>query len=425
MNLIKKITDKVGALVSASLLLMFSQTIVNAGNYVYNLIMGRWLGPALFADVSLIVTLLLVVTFITAALQMTAARYSAIHTADGNIKQLASIRKYLNWVGLAFGIFFALVFLMGASFWQKVFNTSSFVPFIIFGMALPFSLIQGANRGILQGQTRFTTLAITYQVEMWSRLFLGLFFVWMGLSVNGAVLGISLSFVATWISTLPARLGLPKSGLPEKDIRNAVTLFALPVLLAQVGQILINNSDILLVRRFYDPTSAGQYAALALIGRIVFFATWSVVTTMFPVVAQKQKRGEPHRHLLWISLGIVGGISLPVVLLTFFIPELIIRLLFGSAYLGVADLLWLYALATTLYALANVVVNYRLSLGMGRETGMALAAGVAQVLGIIFFHHTLAEVVWVQVIIMAALFLTLLIRDMVSEAKLEHVPVTK
>ncbi|MFN8382297.1 MAG: oligosaccharide flippase family protein [Anaerolineales bacterium] len=422
MNFIKKLANKFGALASASLLLMFSQTIVNAGNYVYNLIMGRWLGPALFADVSLIVTLLLVVTFITAALQMTAARYSAIHTADGNIEQLASIRKYLNWVGLAFGVFLALLFSLASSFWQKVFNTSSFIPFIIFGVALPFSLIQGVNRGILQGQTRFTTLAITYQVEMWSRLFLGLFFVWMGLSVNGAVLGISLSFIATWISTLPARLGLPESGLPEKGIRNAVTLFALPVLLAQVGQILVNNSDILLVRRFYDPTSAGQYAALALIGRIVFFATWSVVTTMFPIVAQKQKRGESHRHLLWVSLGIVGGISLPVVLLAFFIPKLIIGLLFGSAYLGVSDLLWLYALATTMYALANVVVNYRLSLGMGRETGMALAAGVTQVLGIIFFHKTLAEVVWVQVIIMAALFLALLIRDLVSEAKLEHVP---
>ena len=55
-------------------------TIVNAGNYIYNLILGRWLGPTLFADVSLIITLLLVVTFITAPLQMTTARYlSLIH----------------------------------------------------------------------------------------------------------------------------------------------------------------------------------------------------------------------------------------------------------------------------------------------------------------------------------------------------------
>ena len=67
--------------------------------------------------------------------------------------------------------------------------------------------------------------------------------------------------------------------------------------------------------------------------------------------------------------------------------------LFGKQYLGIAPLLWLYALATSLYALANVVINYRLSLGMGRDTRFALAAGVAQILGIILFHQTLAQVV--------------------------------
>ncbi|HMX74311.1 MAG TPA: hypothetical protein PKE35_08650, partial [Anaerolineales bacterium] len=112
--------------------------------------------------------------------------------------------------------------------------------------------------------------------------------------------------------------------------------------------------------------------------------------------------------LLWVSLGIVLGVSLPIVLLTLFVPEWIVKILFGSQYLGIAPLLWLYALATTLYALANVVINYRLSLGMGRETRFALAAGVAQVLGIIFFHQTLAQVVYVQVVVMAVLFASLL-----------------
>jgi O-antigen/teichoic acid export membrane protein len=417
MKYLQTLRNKFGALASASAILMISQTIVNAGNYVYNLIMGRWLGPALFADISLIVTLLLIVTFITVPLQMTAARYAAIHITEGGNEHLASIRKFLAWLGVSIGIVFALFFILGAPLLQTIFHTSSFIPFMIFGVALPFSLLQGVNRGILQGQTRFTTLALTYQMEMWSRLLFGLFFVWMGFSVNGAVLGISLSFIATWLSTLPARIGLPQTGFPTKEIRGAVALFALPVMISQIGQILINNSDILLVRRFYDSESAGQYAALALIGRIVFFATWSVVTTMFPIVARKHKLGEPHRHLLWVSLGIVSGISAPVVILTFFFPKAIVGFLFGAQYVGIANLLWIYALATTLYALANVIVNYRLSLGMGRETGLAITAGIAQVLGIIYFHHTLAEVVWVQVIIMSALFITLLIRDLYHESK--------
>jgi hypothetical protein len=42
---------------------------------------------------------------------------------------------------------------------------------------------------------------------------------------------------------------------------------------------------------------------------------------------------------------------------------------------------------------------------------------VAQVLGILLFHRTLAEVVWVQVIVMAALFTLLLIYNFLSHQR--------
>ncbi len=399
---------------SASALLMLSMTVVNAGNYVYNLIMGRWLGPSLFADLSLIVTMLLIVTFITAPIQMTTARYSAIYSAEGDLDTLASIRRFIWSIAAGFGLLLTVLFVAFAPLLQKFFHTQSAIPFIIFGTALPFSLMQGVERGVLQGQTRFKILAVSYQLEMWTRLLVSIGLVALGLSVSGAVIGISLSFFFTWLMARLAVRGLFTKNTISKEVRAEIIVFAIPVLVSQAGQILINNSDVILVKRFYEAGQAGQYAALALIGRIVFFATWSVVTTMFPIVAQKQKMGEPHAHLLWLSLGIVMAVSAPIVLLTLFIPEGIVRILFGSQYLGIAPLLWLYALATSLYALANVIINYRLSLGKGRETRFAIAAGLAQVIGIILFHETLAQVVYVQVVVMAALFISLLLWNFVN-----------
>ena len=396
-------------LASASALLMISMTVVNAGNYVYNLILGRWLGPALFADLSLIVTLLLIVTFLTAPIQMTTARYSAIHSADGDLKALASIRRFIWRVAAALGLTLTALFVLGAPFLQHFFHTQSSWPFVIFGLALPFSLLQGVERGILQGQTRFKILAASYQVEMWTRLLVSIGLVALGLSIHGAVIGLSLSFIATWLTARLAIKGLSTGDIISKETRNELLAFAMPVMVSQLGQILVNNSDIILVKRFYAAEQAGQYAALALIGRIVFFSTWSVVTTMFPIVAQKQKKGEAHGHLLWISLGIVAAVSTPIVLLSVYGSEWIVRILFGAQYLGIAPLLWPYALATSLYSMANVVINYRLSLGKGRETRFAIVAGVAQVVGIILFHQTLAQVVYVQVTIMAALFMSLLL----------------
>jgi len=58
-------------LLTASALLLISTTLVNAGNYLFNVLLGRALGPAAFADVSVIVTLMLVLSFLTSAIGQT------------------------------------------------------------------------------------------------------------------------------------------------------------------------------------------------------------------------------------------------------------------------------------------------------------------------------------------------------------------
>ncbi len=392
-------------------LLMISTTIVNGGNYLFNLILGRWLGPAAFADLSLIVTLMLMVTFITVTFQLTAARFTAVYMAAEDIGRLKALRRWLGRVAWGTGGLLALVLGGGALFWMQFFHTASYWPFVILAVGMPVYFAQGVDRGILQGQTRFGMLSLSYQAEMWVRLVAAIGLVAVGLSVNGAVAGLTLSFVATWL--VARRVGVSLKGVGGETAvdHRAIMTFAMPVIVAHLSQILINNSDILIVKRFFAAEPAGQYAALALIGRIVFFATWSVVTVLFPIVAQKHEKKEPHRHLLFISLMLVGLISGFILLLSLFVPEIIVQLLFGKAYLSVSPLLWLYALATALYAMANVVVNYHLSIGNGHGTVITLFAGMAQVLGLWFFHATLKQVVVAQIYIMATLLIILLMWD--------------
>lgn len=404
-------------LLSGGAILFASATLVNAGNYLFNLLLGRWLGPAAFADLSLIVTLFLVTSFVTAGLQTPAARFAAIFAADRDLQGLADVRRWSAWRAALLGMLLGLFFALGAPLWSSFFSTSSIWPFVVFGIFVPFYLVQGVDRGLLQGRTRFGWLAVTYQTEMWSRLALSVLLVALGWAVNGAVLAIGFSFVAAWLVARTVARDLPAPGTLAPKIQRELLIFTGPVLVAQLGQILINNSDILIVRRFFPAESAGVYAALALIGRIVFFATWSIVTAMFPIVAQRFHRGQAHRHLLYISLGVVAAGSLAIVAVTYFFPEPIVRLLFGPAYLSITPLLWLYALATMFYALANVVINYRLSIGNTGGTYLAIAAGVAQVLLLWFFHASLQQVVVVQLGLMALLFVALLGWDMAMQGK--------
>lgn len=406
------------SLLTSSALFFVSTTLVNGGNYLFNLLLGRWLGPALFADVSIIITLFLFLTFITAGFQQTAAKFSAIYTAENAPERLFALRRWLNRRSWVIGALCLLIVGGGAPFWQTFFHTTSPWIFVIFALGLPVYFVQGIDRGILQGQMRFGALAASYQAEMWVRLSVGLLLVGLGWAAHGAVFGLTLSLVATWFVSHQALRNIRSQRVQTTAITHGETFsrreqqalftFAFPVLMAETSLILINNSDVLIVKHFFDSVTAGQYAALALIGRIVFFATWSVVITMFPLVAQKHQRQEPHRQLLWTGLGMVLGVSVAIVAATFILPHTIVQILFGAEYLMVAPLLWLYAVATALFALANVLINYRLALGDRRGTIFALVAGILQVTALLLFHASLFQIVIIQIGLMGALLLCLI-----------------
>jgi len=401
-------------LLTGSALLFISATLVNAGNYLFNLMLGRWLGPAAFADLSLVVTLFLVTSFITAGLQTPAARFGALFAADHDLQGLANVRRWGKRRAAWLGVGLMLLLALGAPLWASFFSTASLWPFVIFGIFIPFYMLQGVDRGLLQGRTKFGWLAVTYQTEMWSRLAISLILVALGFGIDGAVFGIGLSFVAAWVVARRVGRDMPSAQPLPQDVSKEILLFTAPVLVAQLGQILINNSDILIVRRFFTAEETGAYAALALIGRMVFFATWSIVTAMFPIVAQRFRRGEAHRPLYYLSLGIVLTGSLAIIGVTVLFPTQIVHLLFGEAYASIAPLLWVYAVATMFYALANVVINYRLSIGSTGGTYLAITAGVAQVTLLWVWHDSLAQVVWIQVWLMATLFAVLLAWDGIS-----------
>lgn len=417
-------------LLTGSALFFLSTTVVNGGNYLFNLLLGRWLGPTIFADVSIIITLFLLLTFITAGFQQTAAKFAAVYSAEQDERKLYALRRWLNRRSWTIGLICCTILGGGATLWQSFFHTTSPWIFVIFAIGLPFYFVQGIDRGLLQGQMRFGMLAASYQAEMWVRLFVGLLLVAIGWAAEGAVWGLTISIGATWMvadyALRRGRYNAPAAQSARTDQldtspkesfalsaqeKQAILHFALPVLLAEISLILINNSDVLIVKRFFDGAAAGHYAALALIGRIVFFGTWSVVITMFPLVAQRAQRREPHRHLLWIGLGMVSGVSLAIVGATALVPASIVQLLFGSEYLIIAPLLWLYATATALFALANVLINYHLALGNRMGTVLALIAGLSQVFVLIFFHATLYQVVVIQIGLMGGLLMLLLVWD--------------
>ena len=382
-------------------LFMISVLAVNGGNYLYNLILGRVLGPTQFADAAVLITFLLVLSFIAMTFQLVTAKFSVLFENELFKNFIAKVYKQAFWVGLFLGI----LIIAFASNLQAVFNTTSSTMFVIFGCGVPLYFLMSVNRGAFQGKKAYKSLSITYQGEMLSRLLvtLGIILVFNIKSSAVIAIGILISFVFGLLPFKAKQFSFKKSEPLETTYSKQIKNFFLLTAFYELTQIIINNSDILLVKHYFESYEAGLYASLALIGRIVYFIAWMFVMLLLPAVVELKKEGKETASILFKYVGYIAGISIIIVLGCLLLPELIINILFGEQYLAMAPLLWKYAIATSMFAISNIFAYYYLSLDKYIPVIISGVFGMLQMLLVVFYHDNLEQVVLMQIIAMALL----------------------
>ncbi len=401
------IQHKIKKILSPEQIFMLSAFVVNGGNYLYNLGLGRVLGPGAFADAAILITLLLVLSFVAMTFQLAVAKFT---TEFDKSKQEAFVQRAYKQA-TTFGIILGAAIVVFAGSLQTLFQTESSVMFTIFGIAVPLYFIMSVNRGNLQGRKSFIALSITYQLEMVCRLaltFALLLFFNIESSVAVAT-AIAISFIAGVFpfKKLTSRKAV-QSALTSKESKAVMNFFVLTACY-ELTQIICNNSDILLVKHYFPSYDAGLYASLALIGRVVYFVTWMFVMLLLPTVVSMRKEGKNSVPVLMKYVGYITALASGIVLFTFLFPSFAVQILFGEQYMSIAPLLGWYALATSFFALSNIFAYYYLSLDHYKPIVIAAIFGVLQIVLIILFHDSLFEVVLAQVVAMGSLLIAQLL----------------
>jgi O-antigen/teichoic acid export membrane protein len=382
----------------SSWVLFVGSLMVNLGNYGFNLGIGRWLSPAQFAEANFLVSVLLGLSFLATALQLTAARYA--------IRPALPIR-----LGLAVGLLLGL----GAVEMARFFQLSSPIPLWMLAVAIPVYFLLSYQRGRFQGCSHFGTLAVTYQVEVFVRLLVGLGLVALG----WGVLGVGLGLVASLFVSFGVSCRLKQTAPVSQSQAGSIGPFLAWTMLYEFSQIVFTNSDVWLVKHYFPGHLAGQYAALALIGRVVYFGTWSVAMVLFPKVVARARQGLPTRPLFYGSFLLVGGLALGLVGCCACFPTRLVTVLLGDHYAAVGPYLWPYALLTALFALANLLVYYYLSLENFVPIGLSLAFGVVQVLLMGAFHEQIEQLLVSQLVATSLLLISLLGYHFTVQERLE------
>jgi len=383
-------------------LFMISVLFVNGGNYIYNLLLGRILGPAEFADAAILITLLLVLSFAGMTFQIVTAKYAVLFEKAKLNSFLSFATKYAVIIGLLLS---SLIIVFQKDL-QTVFHTQTSVMFLIFAFGLPLYFLMSINRGLYQGKDVLNQLSLTYQSEMISRLLITLGIILLMPFIPSSI-AIAIGIVASFIIGLfPFQKKILKSStqVQEKLVESKeILIFFGLTAFYELTQIIINNSDIILVKHYFDNEQAGLYASLALIGRVVYFVAWMFVMLLLPKVIQLKKEGKNTLPILIKYVSYIFVLSTCIVSFTWLFPELVVTIMFGDQYISIAPLLWKYALATSIFAIANIFAYYFLSIGKYIPVIISALLGTTQIGLIIGFHNSLEQVVLMQIYAMIIL----------------------
>jgi len=393
-------SQPVRTLLSGTALLSTTMVLVGAANYGINLVLARVLEPAEFGDASLAITLVLAAAVIAATLQLVASKMIAADPLS-----IEPVRRTLVRGALGAGI--VVVAVLGGGAWLIADALSVSTPWmlVLIAAGLPVYFVQAVHRGALQGQLRFERLALSYGAEAAVRVGVVLALVAAGFGVIGAAIGIFLSFVA---SAAIAR-ARPRGGgeraiaAPWSQLR-ATVVIAMVLLL---GQTVLNNADLIIAKALFDPETAGVYAAAAVLGRSVFFVSWSVVQVVFPLIASATASRSQRARAFALAVAVIVGVGAAAVAITAAVGEGLIVTLFGEAYGTAAGLLGLYLVATSVFAVANLLAT--VDLARGRSAGaIVLACGaVLQTVALVLWARDPEQLVVGQVIGTSAIVLAM------------------
>ncbi len=340
----------IGKMISNPALLLFVSTnVVNAGNLLFNILLSRWMGPQLYGDLAILVTVKLSILSILNAVQFeVASRVARLPAKQDQLVHGHCINQ-LNLKLLAVG---GIAFLSLVAAWYFLHQEDSNLAtaYLVFAISLPFMTPLSLVRGWSQGALDLSRIIWSAQAEMMVRL-VGSAIAWhLGAGLLGIALAIALSIIIGWYCAKP---GLhrktagqrvrpsrqnhdPAVAFGEQFHLHKLLLASLPWAALQLGQVLALDGDFLVAKVFLDSHQGGLTAVTALVQRTLFFGCFGLAVAVLPAAAMVGSKKQMRDALKPVVMLFVAT-ALPSLAMLFAFPDILINLVFGSQFIGAAQ----------------------------------------------------------------------------------------
>lgn len=383
--------------------IVFAGSMVsNVASYVFHLAMGRLLGPSGYGELSSLLSILYIFTVPLTVGQTVMVKFvSELKAKDepGEAKQL--FWQVTKWCVI--GCLILLPFMViGAPIVMNFLHIPSSILFVLIYILFIFSLLSMLIASLLQGYQEFIWVSVLGAVAIILKL---------ALSIPGTTFGVLGVMIATVVTSiimyavyfLPLRRIFRATAKKVTLTKQKAFAFAVPTLFAILGITSLYSTDVILVRHFFPATDAGLYAALAILGKIIFYASSAVSLVLFPVLSERTAKGERTHKLILSGIGGVTVLSFAIAGFYICFPTFVIHMLFGNAYVGASALLGIFGIFLAFFSIGSIFTNVCLAIGKTKVWMISFGCAILQIIGISLFHTDIASVIWINIIISAIL----------------------
>jgi O-antigen/teichoic acid export membrane protein len=382
-------------------LLVFASTmIVNVAGFAYHLVVSRKIGVAGYGSLTALISGIMMTIVPSTILASITAKYAAeFRVLDDRLHLKALVRGIAFYVSAgAFAVVACGFALAGpiATYLHIDDKLSIDLTLAILGL----NVVLPVARGVFQGLEDFAGFSLSIAIEAILRSGLATAFVFVGMGLRGALAGWlvgSLISLAYTLGVLLVRFNAAPKGELFLDLRRlAGTTFLVgsgTLITASLG-----NTDVILVKHFFDAQAAGLYGAVSFAGKMLLLVVGFVPTIVLPKATSRANAGGNPAPILFQALAIVAALAGSGLIVFYFFPTRIVTTLAGNAFAAGGPLVFSYALAMVLLAALNVVVTFKMGAHRFDFIGPLVLCAVGEVVAIALRHQTLAGVVQILIV---------------------------
>lgn len=394
--------------IQANLWVFLATGFLNVGNFLYHFITARLLGPADYGLLESLISFSYIFAIPLSAIGLVLVKYVSVFHGKKDKENISLLFIWFQKYLFRIAVVLLLLLVIVAPPLLHFLKLPSYTGIFLVALFTLIGLFTVFYRSFIQGMTNFRAMAISNFTEATTKVLLTAVLVIIGFKSDGALGAIVISGI---FGIVVMRYFLPfkKSSKKTLSIKKEMFLFTIPVLCTNIALASLISSDIMLVRNLFSAVDAGYYAALALIGKVLYFAVSPVLMVMFPFISQYHAAKQSFTKILLLSFLFTLLPGLILVILFFLFPTYMIIFLPGSTFLPIAPLVGFFGVFMLLYSLCSLLANFYLAIHKSEVSYLLIFAAIMQIGGIWMFHTSLFSVICVSLSVTSILLIVLLL----------------